>query len=379
MPSVLHLIDTGGPGGAETVFANLVSRLDSSRWRPIAVVPYHGWLSETLAAAGVRAEVVSTDGSFDWRYVARVSALLRRHRVALIQSHLFGPAVYGSLAARLTRIPLVATFHGWADIAPDERFLSWKLRILRRSSNRLVFVSAALRERFRAAGYLRGTASAVIPNGIEMAAFQPRTDTRLRAELGIAADEFVIGTVGNIRPAKGYEILLQAAAILKGRGEACRFVIVGEGSGALLQELEQQQAQLGLDGTAIFAGFRSDVSQAMANFDLHVLASHSEGFSLSTVQALACGVPVVATRCGGPEDILRDGVTGVLVDRARPDLLADAIQRLCHEPETRHALAHAGRADVLQRFELARMIGSYEQLYEESLRSSGNGMRSARR
>jgi glycosyltransferase involved in cell wall biosynthesis len=148
-------------------------------------------------------------------------------------------------------------------------------------------------------------------------------------------------------------------------------VIVGQTPPALHAELIALRDALGLRESVSFTGFREDVEAALAAFDLFALTSDSEGFSIATVQAMASGLPIVATRCGGPEEILEDGRTGVLVDTGSPEQLADAIERLRHDPSARAALGRAARADADARFSLSAQVRSYERLYEAAIRERG--------
>lgn len=368
MRRVLHLIETGGPGGAETVFLELASGLASVGWEPVVAVPWKGWLYETLCARGLAPRLLPTHGSFDVHYLLGITGLLRRERIDLVQAHLLAPAVYGSVAAVLAGgVPVVSTFHGTPDVVSGTGYRSIKFRIVDRRVNRSVFVSESLRQSFLATHPLSPGRTRVIYNGIDAGVFRPGKDASLRNELGIGAADVLVGAVGNIRTPKAYPVLLRAAAILRQRGRPYHFAIVGEGEGSLLQELLQLRRDLGLDDAVTFTGLRSRVDRIMLNFDLYVLSSSSEGFSLTTVQAMACGLPVVATRCGGPEEIIDDGVTGLLVPPESPESLADAIDRLIADPGARARMGRAARERVEERFTLDAMIANYAGLYQECL------------
>src|SRR5262245_66208871 len=110
--TVLHLIDTGGPGGAETIFLNLVTGLDPARWRSVAVVPVKDWLWGALEAEGIEPILLPSVGSFDIKLLTSVMSLALKHRADLIQTHLFTSAVYASVAATPLGLPVVCTFHG---------------------------------------------------------------------------------------------------------------------------------------------------------------------------------------------------------------------------------------------------------------------------
>jgi len=372
MPNVLHLINTAGPGGAETVYLGLVDTLDPRKWRSYPVVPEVHWLTEQLVARGHKPILESCRGRADLiGHLRRMAGLVRRHAIDVIHSHLWGPSVEASLLSILTGVPVVCTIHGRGDLAPDERLRNLKFRLLNRGASRVVFVSESLRRYFLEQGPLRPELTEVIPNGVDMTRHVPGAQRAAPESLGVPPGRFVVGAVGNLRPVKRYDVFLRAAAILKERSPDYFFVIVGQTPPALHAELIALRDALGLRESVSFTGFREDVEAALAAFDLFALTSDSEGFSIATVQAMASGLPIVATRCGGPEEILEDGRTGVLVDTGSPEQLADAIERLRHDPSARAALGRAARADADARFSLSAQVRSYERLYEAAIRERG--------
>lgn len=364
--SVLHLINTGGPGGAETVYVNLVRNLDPARFRPVAISPNREWMYDQLVELGVEPILLRSHARLDRRYLLGLARIIRERKVRLIHSHLFGPSVTASMLGLACGVPVISTLHGEGDLSPNESFRRLKFGLLRRGADRVVCVSEPLRRFFLDAGDLAPERTVVVPNGIDPAFFASH-DRAVRSELGIGEDEFLVGAVGNLRTAKGYDVLLRAAALLRARSPGYRFAIVGQAQGELYDELLRLRAELGLTETVHFAGFRDDVPRTMAAFDLFTISSRSEGFSLSTVQAMGAGLPVVATRCGGPEMILDDGTTGLLVDVESPEQLADAIARLRADEPQRRRLAAAGREVALRRYTLEEQVRRYESLYDECI------------
>lgn len=371
---VLHLIDTGGPGGAETICLNLVAGLDSSRWESIPVLPERGWLWQALEDRGFRPILLPSTRAFDVGYLARLVSLGRSRRIDLFQTHLLGSAVYGAMAARLLGgIPQVSTFHGTVDVSVDDPHLRTKMRVVDRSSSRLVFVSHSLERFFARSVRMKRASAGVVYNGIDLGVFEPGEAPEIRMEFDVEPGEILIGAVGNLRPAKAYDVLLRAMAELGEGAEVRRCLIVGEGSGPLERELRALQAELGLGDLVRFTGFRSDIARVLKALDLLVISSSSEGFSLTAVQALATGIPVVSTRCGGPEEILEGGAAGVLVERASPSALAEGIRRVCRDESLRERLVARGLEVARSRFSVERMIDGYEAIYEGLLRPGGRG------
>jgi glycosyltransferase involved in cell wall biosynthesis len=359
--NVLNLIDTGGPGGAETVFLRIAAGLNTDRFRCIAAVSRDGWLAERLREAGLEPLILPAGGSLNVGYLRALLRLIRQADVNLILAHLYGSAIYGSLAGLLSGVPVISVLHGQSDINTKERFASLKAAVVRRGSRKIVCVSENLRAEIAARLRLPDASCAVIPNGVDVEAFQPGRDLSIRRSLGLAEDTLLVGSIGNVRAPKAYDVLLRAASILLSRSAKLHFVIAGEISGALGEELLELRRKLGIEAHTTFLGLRPDVATVLRNLDIFALSSRTEGFSIACIEAMACGVPVVATRSGGPQHIL-DQDTGILVAPNSPEELAAGIARLAQSLELRQRFAAAGPKRVQEHFSLPRMLASYESL-----------------
>lgn len=364
MRRIVHLIDSWGPGGAESVFLDLVSGLDRKRYTSFPVVVAEGWLHDALRTAGLQPRLLASHRSFDLSYAIRLARLARDAKADLIHSHTIASNVYAGLAGLLIGLPVLSTLHGLIDLALDDRWRRLKFAIIRRASPRLVCVSEYLRQQLLATTSICPSQVGVVHNGIDATHFRPGRERRLRQELGLAPDDFLVGAVGNTRAEKGFDVLLRVAALLRQRLSRARTVIVGEMQQPVAADLEAECARLGLGRHVVFAGHRSNMPEVLASFDCFVITSVSEGFSLATVEALACGVPVIASRCGGPEEIVAHEVNGLLVPVNDAPATADAICRLAASKELCHRLVEAGRMSVLKRFSAAAMIRGYEDLYD---------------
>lgn len=364
---ILHVIDQAGPGGAETIFLELVTRLDPRRWSSHAVIPGSGWLEDALVERGVRPIVIPAKGGYNVGLLFRLAKTIRRLDVDLVQAHLFGATLYGGMAGRLAGIPVVATIHGKPDLPAPGQKGSLRYLILRTCADRIVLVSRSLREAFHDAGSFPSGRSSVIHNGIDLDRFDRNDRAADRRALELEPDHVVVGTVGNLRPAKGLDVFLRMAAHLAPQDPRFRFVIAGDLEGGLFPDLRRLRDALGLQKRLRFLGFRSDVERVFGALDIFVCSSHSEGFSLTTVQAMASGVPVVATRSGGPEEIITDGVDGLLVPPGDPEGLAAAVLQLSRDEGLGRKLVRQARAVSEQGFSIDRMLGEYERLYGEAL------------
>jgi len=364
MKTILHTIDTTGPGGAEIVFIDLATRLPAEEYRAVVAIRGKGWVYEELCRRGVPPILLDSRGSFNRAYLFALCKLIRQEHVDLVQSHLLGSNVYSTMAGLLTHTPVVTTFHGSVDIGGGERFKALKFGAINAGARCVVVVSEALRMDILERTPLKAGKIRVIYNGIDTSLFnRPRSD-RLRQQFGWAEDEIILGSLGNVRPAKGYDTLLRAAALLERSPLSYRFVIAGQGKGQLYDELLQLRTDLGLQDRVHFLGFVGNPADFLSSLDMFLLTSTSEGFSIATIQAMSASLPVIVTRSGGPEEIVTHGENGWLVDVGNPKALADAIVSLSANPGLRAALAEQASRHVTETFDLSAMLSEYEKIYD---------------
>jgi glycosyltransferase involved in cell wall biosynthesis/predicted ATP-grasp superfamily ATP-dependent carboligase len=365
-PTVMHLIDTGGPGGAETVFAQLADCMRQRATRTVAVVPREDWLSGRLRSLGIEPLILAARGSLNVSYLRALIQIARRHRAKLIHTHLLGSAIYGALVGLLTRTPVIAVLHGPTDLRKLGKLASLKRWLLTHACSVVVAVSSSTRDALLAFG-LRPETITMIRNGVDTSLFSPGHSIELRTELGMGRDELLIGAVGNIRTPKAYDVLLKAAALVLERAPQCRFAIVGQGDESALQPLRELASTLGVAQRCQFLGFRKSTPELYRNFDVFVSSSRSEGLSLAFLEAMATGLPVVATRSGGPQEVMEPDVTGVLVPIEDPRALADGLLRTIDDPGFRAKLGAAARERVIEEFSLESVLRQYAQLYNRLL------------
>lgn len=368
--NVLHTIDTTGPGGAETVFRELALGLDPDKYRSFVAVAGEGWLHDDLRRHGLKPYLVpGQDRSFSLSYLWALVRLIRRHDIHVVQSHLFGSNVYCSLAGLLTRTPVVSTFHGVVDVNAQDPRLRLKFRLINAGSRHVVFVSDFLRHQMLDVAPLNPSKCVRIYNGIDLRRYRGPVSQDLRVQLGLDVDAVLVGALGNIRRSKGYDVLLQAAARLNEREPGRYHVVIGgqPDRGGLYDALLEQRRSLGLEDHVHFLGHLEDAAGFLQQLDVFVLSSTSEGLSIATLEAMAASVPVVCTRSGGPEEIVTDGVTGLLVSPGDPRELAEALARTADDPTGREHRARQARELVEAEFSLAAMVGEYSRLYASSL------------
>lgn len=361
---VLWVIKGLGPGGAERLLCAAARAHDTTRFHIECafVLPYKDHLAEELERGGVTTHCMSQQRT-DPRWPLRLTDLIRNGGFDIIHSHSPLPGSVARLAVRTMpeqdRPKLVSTEHNrWATHRGPTRWLNTL-------TSRFDDVSFAVTDEVRASMSGPVTERAeTLQHGIDVASTVDATAHRqaIRDELGIGADEIVVGTVANFRPQKDYPNLLHAARLLADREVAVRFVAVGQGP----QEAETRQLQrdLGLDDTVILTGFRDDAVRVMGACDIFTMASQWEGLPVALMEALALGLAVVATDVGGIGEALVDGDTALLVPPRNPAALADAIERVATDADLRATLAKAA-ARRARDFDVRRAVARIEAVYTE--------------
>jgi glycosyltransferase involved in cell wall biosynthesis len=200
-----------------------------------------------------------------------------------------------------------------------------------------------------------------IHNGVDLDRFRPRDRSAARARLDLPTGATVVGTVGRMLPVKDHDTLLSALARIRSSGT--HVITVMAGNGPLEGHLRRRAADLRLD--VRFLGSRPDIEDVLPACDIYVSSSVSEGLSNTILEAMATGIPVVATRVGGTDELVQDGLTGVLVPAADPAALAEAIESVVTQPAMRRDMGLSSRARAERLFGLDRMVQNYERVYLE--------------
>jgi glycosyltransferase involved in cell wall biosynthesis len=362
--TVLHLSSSSGPGGAEAVVASLAAGLSPSRHRSLVCLFRDGWLRERCERLGLETHVIPIRGMLDVGWLRRFTRLLRDREVALVHAHEFGANTYGTLAARLARVPVVATVHGRSYYADNgRRRLAY--RVVSRTA-RMVAVSEDVKRFLVESAGVPAARVRVVHNGIDTASpVADATRARLLAELGIQPGQGIVTVVGSLYDVKGHRHLLDAVPEIVKACPTAVFLLAGRGDREAA--LREQARSLGIDGHVRFLGLRRDVPALLAIADLFVLPSLSEGLSIALLEAMAAGRAVVTTRVGGNPELVVDGETGVLVPPADAPALASAVSRLLADRAEAGRLGDNGRRHAGSRFSLVAMVRAYEAIYAAAL------------
>jgi glycosyltransferase involved in cell wall biosynthesis len=366
---VLWLIKGLGPGGAERLLVSAAPYVDRERFEVEAayLLPWKDHLVAELEAVGVPTTCLDVKRSYDVRWGSRLRELVASRGISLVHAHLPYAAIGARMAFRGDDRPaIVYTEHNTWD----------RYRPATRRANAQTFArnDAVIAVSQGVADSMGSRASAVpvhvIANGVDAAALRRDALERgaAREDLGIAADRFVIGTVGGLTPKKGHRVLVRAAREVVERVPDALFVFVGlpVDPDPIHDEIERQ----GMRDHVVLAGYRANGAALMPAFDLYCLPSLFEGMPVSLLEAFALGLPTVATSVGGVPEVATDGEDALVVPPDDPAALGAALTKLAADPDLRRRLGERAAATA-ERFSMAETVRRTEAVYDEALARRG--------
>ena len=357
---ILH-VETGRHflGGPQQV-VYLINALRERGHDNTLVCPPDSGIDGVARLAGIRVQNLFCAGDLDLPFAYRLSQFLRDTAPDLVHCHSRrGADLLGGLAASYADIPAVVSRR----VDNTEMRLLAALRY--KPFRKIIAISNAIAEVLREHG-VDEQRIAVIRSAVDAGFFAKEPDrAAFRKEFGIEEGVFTIAAAGQLIARKGHSFLLQAVAGLARDHPSTRLIIFGEG--ALDTELRAQAASLGLGGVVQFAGFRDDLDEFVACFDLFAHPALAEGLGVATLKAAAAGVPVVGFDAGGLSEAVASGQTGLLVPAKDVDALEKAIRCLIDDEQMRTRMSIAGRERMQKEFSIDTMADKHVSLYEAVL------------
>ncbi|HSL93592.1 MAG TPA: glycosyltransferase [Bacillota bacterium] len=359
MNKVLHINGGGDLGGGKSHLVTLLPGLRRLGCDAELLVFSEGVLARECEAAGVPVHRLNKNWLVSPGLVVALRQFLLRHEPALIHTHGGRATFYGRLAAASSgHLCVVTTVHSHPRLDHEER---WKVsvfsladRLTRGATRQFIAVSSPIATELRGQG-VAARQIVIIPNGIDE---WPAVGQAL-----VAREGTLVCSIGRFTHIKGFDVLLQAMALLSSRGLRFRLVLIGDGPDATaLRELAER---LAIADRVDFMGYVHNARGMLADADLLVLASRSEGQPIVLLEAMAAGVPVVSTAVGGVPEIVKDGDTGLLVPAEDPEALADAMQRVIQDPELAQRLRSNGRHWYEEHGTGEKMVRETLRCYEE--------------
>ena len=368
MLKVLHLISSSGFFGAESIVLTLGKNIRDAGFQSVIGALEDGRhngnieLVERAGKEGIETRTFKCNGRFDVGAIFRVKNYLVRERVSLLHTHNYKSDIIGAMAARLAGVPAVATAHGFTDMDASVSFYEKLDRMfLKRFFRRVVVVTEKMLPD------LRPEIKRVIPNGIDADGLKSDQEKRVtfRSKYSVDAGDILVGTVGRLSKEKNQKMFLQAIEPVLQRDRRVKAVIVG--SGPEERNLRDFARSRQIAERVIFTGNVEDMVSVYSSLDIFVISSVTEGVPLTVLEAMAFGLPVIATRVGGIPQVIEEGRSGILIDARDTEALRKTIDGLIHEPSQGQRLGETAQSIIRKNHSLERMCSGYRKVYGEVL------------
>jgi glycosyltransferase involved in cell wall biosynthesis len=370
--TVLFIIKPEPTAGAEMVLLQSARRLSPERYQVIFGLLTPDAEHLLPADAGVINFNMPVLNGWVWlKFFFKLCVALRRLQVDVIHVNSYVPGNYARLAAAAMRVPVIIDhWHGFTRLNFKRRLIC---RLLSAFTDLSLVVSPGVRDYLIGQGAVNPGRVRVVANGVDVGRFQqPRPRKEVRRELGLAPETKVVGLVARLDHwGKGHRELFGAMAQIQERRPVHALIV---GGGRRQGEMAEVAAGLGIGGAVHFLGNRRDIPDLLNAMDIFVLPSHSEGVSLALLEAMAAGLPVIASAVGGLPEVIAAGVNGVLIPPRDPGALAAALARLLAEPDLARRLGDQARRDVEAHYSLDRLGREINEIYEELVKK-GLGVR----
>lgn len=365
---VAHLIYSEKIGGSEMVAGNICSYLDREKFDPLVLfmLKSQGGMPEILHDLGVSCKCLN----MPWRSIPFESLylahLLNRMQVDILHVHHIPLYLRVAKAVERSRVKgVVFTEHAKFSIE-QSKYLQNGCRVAAQQTNAFTAVSSDLKDYFVRDLNIPSSLVKVVLNGVDITRFSPeRKNSILKSMLPESFIGKVLIHVGRLAEAKDHKTLLSAMKqVIRNDQDVFLFLV---GGGELRLAIEQQVSNLGLQKCVKMLGMRSDVDKLLLGADIFVMSSKREGLPMVLMEAMSCGLPIIATDVGGISEIIKDQESGLLVESENSDLLARAIERVCNRIDGGGVLGGQARQIIVKNYSLEATAKSYVQLYEQIL------------
>ncbi len=366
---ILHVIDSLGIGGMERIVIDVANGLDSTRFEQVVCcISRRGEAADQLRD-GVRCFDLGKGDKADRLMPLKLAGVIRRERPDIIHSQSWSGVDTALAKLLMPGVKLVHSEHGrsYSDLRRQSLMRRMARRGLYHVADSVFAISSEVREFYCGQTGFSAERMQIIPNGIDTRRIDEADAKGIRAEFGIAPDDFVFGTVARLDLTKDTMMLARAfaAIALPRQNPKLKLLIVGDGEQRA--RLEEFVAMLGLNRIVIFAGMRRDVPRLLRAMDVFALSSVSEGLPLTVLEAMAARLPVVATNVGALPELVEEGRTGFLVPIRHAAAMSDKFEAFLANRRLANILGEAARQKVVREFTMERMLRNYGEMYEAVL------------
>jgi glycosyltransferase involved in cell wall biosynthesis len=354
--NLLQIIGAAVVGGMETYVLRLLERLPHDRFRVTCLCVSENHFTSQLRDLGCNVHVCPITDEPSWQSIQLGASLIRSEAIDVMQAHLPNAHSLAGILSKLTEVPALATIHG--------RYLHMRdFEVHKLTQTNISVVAKTAYYQALTLGVPSGKLK-FIANGVDTEVFRPRPrSSYIHSLIGADPKAPLVGFVGRLSPEKGPEIFLQAASMVHKMHKlpkSCHFVLIGAGS--MWDKLKHEIADLGLDNHVHLVGLQHDMAKTYSSLDLVVSTSFSEAMPLAILEAMASGLPVVATNVGGIPDMIAEGSTGLLSSVGDLNGLAWHISNLMSDESLRAAMGKAARKRAVEKFELNTCIDQTSEL-----------------
>ncbi|GBO90146.1 glycosyl transferase [Marinobacter salsuginis] len=320
-----------------------------------------GAIGEGLQQVGITVHKLKRRQGFDWSLIAGIRKRLRAGRFDVVHCHQYTPWLYGWLAALGTPARVVFTEHG--RLHPDRyRYKAMLVNpVMAMFTTTIVSISSATKEALVRFEFIPRKKIRVIYNGTSALKRNDIEAQKVRDNLGIPKDAFVVGTVSRLDPVKNQSMMLRAFKEFSEKYPDSYLLMVGDGSDK--EKLISLATELGISERTMFTGFINNPIHYLSAMDVFLLSSHTEGTSMTLLEAMSLEIPSVATQVGGNPEIIENGVTGILTEPDSSQSFAEALEKLCQDGPARKSMGKAAQQRFTERFSAKVMLHDYEAIY----------------
>ncbi len=367
-------------GGAEKVNLTFLRNVDRTRFEIQLIVLIRPWEKNNFVINELEKEkyiirkipvaMRPRNSGRDYIRIIRcfrmLYSILTSNSFDLVHSHGYFADIIGIPAARVLKIPHISTCHGF--ISNDRNLVLYNRldQIALRFSDKIIAVSEQIKNDLERSG-IRRSKITVIQNAVQTTHKTENYEEnrrKKRLDLTIKDEEFIVGYVGRLSDEKGAQYLIEAGMLLMETGMPCKILIIGDGPKR--KELEDMVKMKGLEDNIIFTGFQTNIEEWMPVLDIFILPSLTEGTPMALLEAMAFGLPVVASDVGGIPEIIDSGENGILVPAANPDKIKEAISTICKDNCFRTKLSEMAKKTIRSKFNINEWINKIESVYIET-------------
>ncbi|MGO1788326.1 MAG: glycosyltransferase [Sphingobacterium sp.] len=362
--NILHITFNMGIGGTEQVIRQLVAHLPVDQFANhiLCIDGEVGPLGNLIVEEGGCVTSIARTPGFDWALIRHIRAIIKEKVIDIVHCHQYTPFVYGWFGALGTSARLVFTEHG--RFFPDRyRFRAVFINpMMALTAGSVVAISHATKNALSRYEFIPRSKIEVIYNGIKPLTAGPKDKSEIKQSLGVPADTFVFGTVSRLDPIKNQELMLRAFARFREINHDSMLLVVGDGpdKGSLVQLARE----LDIERSVWFVGFITQPCQHMAAMDVFLLSSHTEGTSMTLLETMSLGIPVIATNVGGNPEIVKDKQTGLLTSPGSVEDFLSAMNGLYENSQKRESMSAESIKRFRQRFAADQMAKAYGSIYK---------------